>query len=132
MPRFRLNVTITHKGTVLNHSASQAAAKRMVIQLNDNLAQVAYDRVQTRLQRVLRNPTGFYQSRIQVERREVYRGVWDQNVSYGGWLEGVDSRNKTTRFKGYNTFRLVAQSMNQDKEKLAQPAVDRFVQEMNR
>lgn len=132
MPRFRLNVTIKHKGALLNSAASQAAAKRVVVNLNDNLAQVAYDRVQTRLQRVLRNPTGFYQSRIQVERRDTYRGVWDQNVAYGGWLEGVDSRNRTTRFKGYNTFRLVAQSMRQDKEKLAQPAVDRFVQEMNR
>ncbi len=31
--------------------------------------------------------------------------VHDSNVVYGPWLEGVSSRNQTTRFKGYAMFR---------------------------
>lgn len=33
----------------------------------------------------------------------------DSAVIYGPWLEGVSSRNTSTRFKGYSTFRRAAQ-----------------------
>jgi hypothetical protein len=32
---------------------------------------------------------------------------------YTGWLEGVSSRNQTTRFKGYRLFRQAGQELNQ-------------------
>jgi len=35
--------------------------------------------------------------------------ITDNGVCYGPWLEGVGSRNETTRFKGYNSFRRTAQ-----------------------
>lgn len=31
--------------------------------------------------------------------------IFDSNVAYGPWLEGVSSRNDSTRFKGYGIFR---------------------------
>jgi hypothetical protein len=132
MPTLRLNVDIKQKGTIFSASATQAAAARMVVGINDDLAQEAYTRIQQRLGEVLRHPTGFYQSRIVVERRQTYRGVSDSGVIYGGWLEGVSSRNRTTRFKGYSTFRLVKQSMQKDKAKLAQPTINAFIGEMNK
>lgn len=132
MPKFRLNVTITQKGAVFNAATTKAAGQRMVTSINDMLAQEGVRRVKDRLQQVLQNPTGYYESRIQVDRRSQYRGISDGGVVYGGWLEGVDSRNKTSRFKGYRTFRIVKQEMNRDKAALAQPAVDRYVREMNR
>ncbi len=48
--------------------------------------------------------------RFKVEARADAPGwkIWDQDVVYGPWLEGTGSRNKTTRFKGYFSFRKTA------------------------
>lgn len=131
MPHFRLNVKATHRGQIFNAAATNAQARRMIIAINDAVAQEGVNRVKARLNVVLQNPTGFYESNIQVERREVYRGVSDGGVIYGPWLEGTSSRNKTTRFKGYKTFRTVKQELDRDSEMLAQPYVDEFVRGMN-
>ena len=127
MPTFRLNISVRHKGEIFNAAATNAQARRMVININDALAQEGVNRIRARLNTVLRHPTGFYESNIQVDRRETYRGVSDGGVIYGPWLEGTGSRNKTTRFKGYRTFRTVKQELDRDKEMLAQPYVDEFV-----
>jgi hypothetical protein len=132
MPNFRVNVKTEHKGAVFNSSATKAAGARMVIKINDALAQEGVRRVKSRLGQVLQKPTGYYESRIQVDRRSTYRGITDGGVIYGGWLEGVSSRNKTTRFKGYHTFRMVQQGLAKDKEAIAKPYVDQYTQEMNR
>ena len=112
MPQFRMNISVTQKGAIFNAAGSKAAARRMVIEVNEALAQEGVDRVRRRLGQVLQNPTGYYQSKIQVERRQIYRGFSDGGVIYGGWLEGVSSRNRTTRFKGYQTFRIIKQELD--------------------
>lgn len=131
MPTMRLNVKTHHKGPIFNASATKAAGNRMVISINDAAAEVGVDLVRARLDVVLRNPTGYYRSRIAVLRRQIFRGVWDQNVAYGGWLEGVDSRNRTTRFKGYHTFRLVKEQLNNQMDDIARPMVANYVREMS-
>lgn len=132
MPVFRMNVKVEQKGTIFNAAATKAAGQRMTTRINDTLAQEAVNRIKARLGQVLKQPTGYYESRIQVDRRTQYRGVTDSGVIYGGWLEGVSSRNKTTRFKGYHTFRMIQQEMRKDARALAQPLVDQYVQEMNK
>lgn len=131
MPKFRLNVTVKQKGQIFNSSATRAAGRIMTTEINDALANEGVRRVRARLDQVLQHPTGYYYSRIQVDRRSQYRGISDGGVVYGGWLEGVDARNRTTRFKGYRTFRIVRQELNKDKERLAQPFVDQYVRRMN-
>lgn len=131
MPRFRMNVKISQKGAVFSAAATKAAGQRMVIAINDALAQEGVNRIKDRLSQVLKHPTGYYESRIQVDRRSQYRGISDGGVVYGGWLEGVDPRNRTTRFKGYRTFRIIKQELDRDKERLAQPLVDQYTREMN-
>lgn len=130
MPKFRVNVNVEQKGAIFNASASKAAAARAVIQVNELIAQEAYHRIQARLSQVLQHPTGYYQSRIVIDRKQIYRGVSDSNVIYGGWLEGISSRNRATRFKGYHTFRGVRQSIDRDKIKIAQPAVTELVRKL--
>ncbi len=132
MPQFRVNVTVTQKGTLFNAAASQAAAQRAVIQVNEALAQEGVNRVKTRLRAVLQNPSGYYQRNIIVERRAVYRGFSDNNVIYGGWLEGTSSMNRAKRFKGYRTFRTVRQELNRDKKNIAEPIVKKLVEELSK
>lgn len=130
MPKWRVNMKQDQRGPIFDTAATKTAARRMIVDINDAIAVEGVKLVRSRLKTVLRNPTGFYSSRIAVERRETYRGVWDQRVAYGGWLEGVDSRNKTTRFKGYRTFRLVKQQLDNQSRAIAQPIVDRLVSEL--
>jgi hypothetical protein len=131
MPQWRVNMKMDQRGPIFDVAASKRAAKRMVVDVNDAIAVHGVKLVRAQLKRVLQNPTGYYESRIAVERREIHRGVWDQRVAYGGWLEGVDSRNRTTRFKGYRTFRIVKQQLDNESRRIAQPIVDRFVAQMN-
>lgn len=131
MPQFRMNISVQQKGTIFSSAGSKAAARRMVIEINEALAQEGVDRVRRRLGQVLQNPSGYYESKIQVEKRSIYRGFSDGGVVYGGWLEGLSSRNKTTRFKGYQTFRIIKQELEREKINLAEPYVTKFVREIN-
>ena len=45
-------------------------------------------------------------------------------ATYGPWLEGTGSRNQTTRFKGYHSFRKAAQELSV----VAQKTADRAMQ----
>lgn len=51
--------------------------------------------------------------------------VDDGGVIYGPWIEGVGSRNRTTRFKGYATYRRVAQSVQRRATAIAERAIRR-------
>lgn len=132
MPGFRVNITTTQKGTVFDAARTRRMGEELVANINEAMAVEGVNRVKARLSTVLRNPSGFYESRIAVERRVTYRGVYDRGVLYGGWLEGVDRRNATTRFKGYHTFRLVKQELQADMKQIAQPVVNKYIEQMNK
>lgn len=56
----------------------------------------------------------------------------DGGIIYGPWLEGVGSRNATTRFKGYFMWRRTAQNMERSgAREVYRPIVDRAVRELN-
>jgi hypothetical protein len=52
-------------------------------------------------------------------------------ASYGPWLEGVGSRNETTRFKGYHGYRQAAQQVSGLAEAIAAKAVAPYMEAMN-
>ncbi len=84
-----------------------------------------------RLGHVLRHPTGYYESQVRTEMRSDSEAfVTDGGVVYGPWLEGTGSRNETTRFKGYRTFRTIAQELDARATELVEPDVQRAVREM--
>ena len=132
MPEFRVNVKIEQKGAVFDAAGTKAKAARTVVAINDAIATEGVSLVRARLDRSLQNPTGYYRSRVIVDRRKTYRGITDQGVIYGGWLEGVTTRNKTSRFKGYHTFRQVKQELVQRRVAIAAPLVAQFVNDMNK
>jgi len=131
MPRYRVNITVDQKGAIFSTSKTKAAAQRAVTGINDTLAQAGVTLIKSYLGAVLINPTGFYESNIQVDRGQQSRFVSDNGVSYGGWLEGIDPRNSTTRFKGYSAFRRAKQQLQKDKVQLAQPYVSRLVNDLS-
>ena len=100
----------------------------MAEDIADAVAEQGFKDLHFTLHRVLRHPTGFYQSQI---RDRAFAGghvLYDSRVIYGHWLEGTGSRNApVTRFAGYFTFRRVAQALNRKAVSIAEPVVQRHL-----
>ena len=78
-----------------------------------------------------RASTGHYRRNIQSARRDRTVVITDGGVIYGPWLEGIGSRNATTRFKGYASFRRVTQRLREkDAPEVVEKHVRRLVAEL--
>lgn len=119
------DVRVSSHGPVFDGRAD-AAATAFVSDAEREVAKQGVDDVRQALHHVLRNPTGYYESRIQTEGNRVADG----NVIYGPWLEGVGSRNKSTRFKGYFTFRRVTQILRAKSSKVAERVLPKYLGRM--
>ena len=75
--------------------------------------------------------TGHYRRSLHAKVSNLAGRIDDGNVIYGSWLEGTSSRNQTTRFKGYSSFRRTAQYLNKEKGKVLLKHVEKAIKEMN-
>lgn len=57
--------------------------------------------------------------------------VTTSNATYGPWLEGVGSRNASTRFKGYWGFRQATSELDQQAQQIAEDALVPYVDKLN-
>jgi hypothetical protein len=106
----------------------QAAVARFREEALDEVAGQAMADVHENLNVSIRQPTPYYETQITMHRvSALHRVVDDLGVIYGPWLEGVGSRNQTTRFKGYASFRRATQSVKARVGEIVQPAVRRLV-----
>lgn len=97
----------------------------------NRLATLGASMVRTNLNSVLRRQTPYYRLQVVAKPEPPDWKITDQGVIYGPWLEGTGSRNRTTRFKGYSTFRRTVQQINARAEAVGQAVVARFVERMN-
>lgn len=95
----------------------------------DDIAAQGFDDIHFTLHRVLKHPTGYYQS--QIRNRPIgpkTRVLYDNRVIYGNWLEGTGSRNTpVTRFEGYFTFRRVTFALRRKAKPIAEMTLRRFL-----
>lgn len=118
--------TIRTSGPLFDGRADKAM-NDIVEQITEDVTGVTYNELQTTFGKVLRHPTGYYQSRITTTVSGNEGKIDGDNVIYGHWLEGTGSRNRTTRFKGYFTFRKTAQKMKTRSGDIAQRVVSRNI-----
>lgn len=81
-------------------------------ELEEESAEYVLDHIQGTFHTHFKNPTGYYESNVRIKNSNE---VWDGGLGgpvYGPWLEGVGSRNNTTRFKGYHAFRKAADALD--------------------
>ncbi|MFD6035724.1 hypothetical protein ACFWHF_14455 [Streptomyces griseoincarnatus] len=124
------NVDVRMTGPMFDGRA-RAAARAYTRVASRELAREAEKRIRATLHQVLRHPTGYYESQIRVEQQGELRSiVTDGGVIYGPWLEGTGSRNRTTRFKGYRTFRRVRAQMEREAGPLAERALPPYLSRM--
>lgn len=110
---------------------AQKDVSKMIIAMEEAVAQDILNTIQTRLDGVLKNPTGYYESQTHTERRADNFIVDDNGVVYGPWLEGTSSRNQNTRFKGYMTFRKTTQEYQTKAGPVAENAAKPYIKDMN-
>lgn len=124
------DVDVSYSGPMFDGRA-QAAGDRMARDMTDTLGKRGKDMVLERLGEVIRHPTGYYESQVRVNVVTDHEHVvTDGGVVYGPWLEGTSSRNETTRFKGYHTFRVIGQRLEAEAEELTRADVERATLEM--
>jgi hypothetical protein len=127
-----IQVTVHTRGVIFSPEAYRVLDD-MVEESVDTLAEQGYRDIQFTLSRVLRNPTGFYQS--QIRNRDLGPEVnvlYDNRVVYGPWLEGTSSRNSpVTSFPGYHTFRRVGLHLDKKATQIIGPVVARHVRRLS-
>lgn len=99
------------KGPIFVPGLAERETTAFLLAAEQKLAAEGVRMVHSRLEGVLQHPTGYYESRVHAEMGPGLSRVTDGGVIYGPWLEGVGSRNATTRFKGYATFRKTRQEL---------------------
>jgi hypothetical protein len=117
-------VEINVSGPIFDGRAAAAAAE-FTEQIKQDVAAQGYANVMTNLNTSIRHPTPYYETQITTSRHGDALVVNDRDIIYGPWLEGVGSRNKTTRFKGYFSFRRATQELRKQVKGLS----DRLLRE---
>lgn len=126
-----IDIDVTLSGPIFDGRAAKALDD-FLTEAEDVVADEGVNRVRARLGQVLRNPTGAYSSRVTTDLQQDDRVVTDARSIKGPWLEGTSSRNRTTRFKGYRTFRAIGQDLQDDAARIAEREVlPKFLQRMN-
>lgn len=125
----RVDIDIDVSGPMFDGRASKAA-EDLVNGIEREVAEFGADMVRAQLDRVLKRPTGRYRRSIHVQSEFGAEVVTDGGIVYGPWLEGTGSRNRTTRFKGYSTYRRVAQYVDERSEEIAQALVPAYLRRM--
>lgn len=126
-----VHATVDIEGPVFDARGS-AIMSDLAEECADAVAEQGFRDIHFTLARVLRHPTGFYQSQIRDRSFGSTHVLYDNRVIYGHWLEGTGSRNApVTRFAGYFTFRRVAQALNRKAVAICAPVVARAVRRLS-
>lgn len=125
----KYGTTVKVKGKLFQNLAGEFG--KLGEAINQELGDAGVALVRQLLDANLRHPTGYYRSKIVASVMKDSMLISDSRVVYGPWLEGTGSRNKTTRFKGYASFRKATQRLEEAAPHLADQVVVDFVKKMN-
>ncbi len=128
------SIHVTAKGPMFD-GVAERDLKVAIEAVQKEVASYAEYQWQQNMNDSFQNPTGAYQSHVNILKREadlvVNDGYPGSGLLYGPWLEGVGSRNQTTRFKGYFSLRRAANSVAQKATAIAKPIIDVFIAKAN-
>lgn len=124
-----MGVDTTISGPLYDGRA-QAAVDDFLENTTRETAELGVNEVQARLRQVTKDGTGYYRGHVVTDRVSGDWAVTDGGVVYGPWLEGTSSRNKSTRFKGYQTFRRTRQWLEGKVDSIAGTNLSRHVKQM--
>lgn len=109
----RIRTRVDTSGPLFDHRARRYF-NDFADELEEEGADFVLDHIRGTFRTHFKQPTGFYESNVRIRNATSGLEVWDGGQAgpvYGPWLEGVGSRNATTRFKGYRAFRKAASAL---------------------
>lgn len=109
---------------------AEAAAAAACRDMEKSVATLGASIVRSRLDAVLKKQTPVYRLKVVAQPTHPNWRIWDQRMVYGPWLEGTGSRNKTTRFKGYRTFRITVIEIDKRARVMAPNILARYIGDM--
>lgn len=116
---FGLKTTMKTRGPWFNGRARHIL-NNFADDAEKEVADEGLDILQRHMHTSFRHPTGYYESHVRVRTRGPMHEISDGGVVYGPWLEGVGSRNKSTRFKGYWLYRRAGSALERKAENIAE------------
>lgn len=130
--RSRINLTMDTVGPLFTPGQVDAVMRQFMDETKDEVAQTGLRLLRARFGSTFKHPTGRYESRVVIDRagRESDRVITDHFVIYGSWLEGSSSRNQSTKFKGYQSFRKVRLQVRRLVTPIAQEKLDSFLRRL--
>jgi hypothetical protein len=126
----KLNISIKKAGPFLT-GQFERQMPGVTQAIDEAGAEWAMKALTARFDQSFMHPTGRYQSHVHIQQDNLGTQVTDDKVMPGLWLEGVAHRNTRSRFKGYQSFRKVAQQLRIHTIEIANQAVAEFVKRMN-
>jgi len=113
------------RGVAVLREFSEAAEKLV--------SEAGEDQVRQRLGRRARHPTGSYARAVTTKDYAKGRTIIAEypQVLYGPWLEGVSTRNASTRFKGYRMYRQTRVWLRKNLSEILQDLFDDAVAKLN-
>lgn len=124
-----MKINVRKRGPIFDGRAAKAAHD-FADESERRIANEGVNMVRTQLGQVLKHPTGYYESQIQTDRQFNDTLITDNDVVYGPWLEGTGSRNQSTRFKGYATFRKIKQRLEGESGSIAERVLPPYLRRM--
>jgi hypothetical protein len=88
------------------------------------------DEVRATVRSRARVHTGFYASRVVVDRAQGDVRVTDNRARYGGWLEGRWPRNRRSTFKGWRQFEVALRKVEPDAASIAERELGPYIDRM--
>lgn len=108
-----------------------ALASAMLADMQYAVAAAALSNVMTNLNRSIQHPTPYYETQINMAPVANDLVVNDRRIVYGPWLEGVSSRNQSTRFKGYHSFRRAFEAVRGTAQAICERIVTQYAGRFN-
>lgn len=132
---YRLSIDVSEHGALFDPARAEHVFRRYTEDFSQEAAEWTEKRVKRIFHEDFRHPTGYYEERVTTHRlvTGAYE-VWDhgeRGPAYGPWLEGIGSRNLTSRFRGYHAFRRAEAALRQYIDQLGDRIfMDRFSREL--
>lgn len=125
-----MSTTVTTSGPLFDGSFAPTLAS-ISNEIADVLGKEGKRRTLANLDASLRKPSGFYTSQVTLYGAVAGQSrIHDKQTIYGPWLEGIGSRNATTRFKGYASFRRAYQTLDAAAPHVAAEVIKRRLHEL--
>ena len=121
--------TVHISGPVFNGEAD-FALHSACHEAGESIAEIGATMVRANLAGTLRVETPIYRTRVHASAEGPGWKIHDGGMIYGPWLEGTGSRNRTTRFKGYATFRRTVGAIQARAGEITENVIRRYLPKM--